>query len=75
MKFSFFYSVYNRQQISKLRLSDHNLEIERGRYHRSSLKPEDEHVCFVHKKIEDEFHFLTACTACSDERQNLDKTL
>ena len=64
-----------RQQISKLRLSDHNLEIERGRYHRSSLKPEDEHVCFVHKKIEDEFHFLTACTACSDERQNLDKTL
>ena len=38
-----------RQQISKLRLSGHNLGIER--YHRPSLKPEDEHVCFVHKKL------------------------
>ena len=47
-----------RQQISKLRLSDHNLEIERGRYHRPCLKPEDEHVCFVHKKLKMYFTFL-----------------
>ena len=26
-------------------------------------------------KIEDEFHFLTECTAYSDERQNLAKSL
>ena len=60
-----------RQQISKLRLSDHNLEIERGRYHRPSLKPEDKTCMFCPQKIEDEFHFLTECTAYSDERQNL----
>ena len=60
-----------RQQISKLRLSDHNLEIERGRYHRPSLKPEDRTCMFCPQKIEDEFHFLTECTAYSDERQNL----
>ena len=45
-----------RQQMSKLRLSDHNLEIERGRYHRRSLKIE--HVCFVYKKLKVNFTFL-----------------
>ena len=60
-----------RQQMSKLRLSDHNLEIERGRYHRPSLKPEDRTCIICPQKIEDEIHFLTECTAYSDERQNL----
>ena len=60
-----------KQQISKLRLSDHKLEIERGRYHRPSLKPEDRICMFCPQKIENEFHFLTECTAYSDERQNL----
>ena len=47
-----------RQQISKLRLSDYSLEIERGRYHRPSLKPEDRTCMFCPQKIENEFHIL-----------------
>ena len=64
-----------RQQMSKLRLSDHNLEIERGRYHRPSLKPEDRSCTFCPQKIENEFHFLIECTAYIDERQNLVNSL
>ena len=60
-----------RQQMSKLRLSDHNLETERGRYHRPSLKPEGRTCMFCPQKIENKFHFLTECTAYNDERQNL----
>ena len=64
-----------RQQMSKLRLSDHNLEIERGRYHRPSLKPKDRTCMFCPQKIENEFHFSIECTAYSDERQNLVNSL
>ena len=64
-----------RQQMSKLRLSDHNLEIERGRYHWSSLKPEDRTCMFCPQKIENEFHFLIECTVYSDERKNLVNSL
>ena len=35
------------------------------------MKPEDRTCMFCPQKIEDEFHFLTECTAYSDERQNL----
>ena len=64
-----------RQQMRKLRLSDHSLKIERGRYHRPSFKPEDRTCMFCPQKIENEFHFLTECTVYSDERQNLVNSL
>ena len=60
-----------RQQMSKLRLFDHSLEIERGRYHRPSLKPDNIKCIFCPQKTENEFHFLTECITYSDERQNL----
>ena len=47
-----------RQQMSKLRLFDHSLEIERGRYHRPSLKPVNINVYFVHKNLRMNFTFL-----------------
>ena len=50
-----------RQQMSKLRLSDHSLEIERRGYHRPSLKPEDRTCMYCPQKIENEFHFLSEC--------------
>ena len=53
-----------RQQISKLRLSDHSLEIERGRYNRPNLRLEDRTCTFCPEKIAD-----------SDERQNLVNSL
>ena len=60
-----------RQQMSKLRLFDHSLEIERGRYHRPNLKPDNIKCIFCPQKTENEFHFLTECTTYSDEKQNL----
>ena len=60
-----------RQQMSKLRLSEHSLKIEKGKYHRPSLKPKDRTCMFCPQKIENEFQFLTECTAYSDERQHL----
>ena len=57
------------QTTSKLRLSDHSLEIERGRYQRPYLKPEERNCPFCPDKIEDEYHFLIECAMHRDERQ------
>ena len=54
----------HRQAMSKLRLSGHNLEVERGRYSRT---PGDERICKYCKfkginVVEDEAHFLLDCS-------------
>ena len=59
-----------RQKLSKLRLSDHSLEIERGRYQRPYLKLEERKCPFCPDKIEDEYHFLIECAMYRDERQS-----
>ena len=61
--------------MSKLRLSDHSLETERGRYRGPSLKPEDRTCMFCPQKIKNKFHFLTECTEYSDERHDLVNSL
>ena len=58
-----------RQKLSKSRLSDHSLEIERGRYQRPYLKPEERKCPFRPDKIEDEYHFLIECAMYRDKRQ------
>ena len=47
--------------LSKLRISNHNLEIERGRHRGLQAK---ERICKLHvclKEVEDEIHFLLKC--------------
>ena len=57
-----------RVAISKLRVSSHALEIERGRY-TSPMTPVNERLCHACQKVEDEFHFMMECKSNSDLRQ------
>ena len=58
-----------RQTVSKLRLSDHSLEIERGKYQRPYLKPEERNCPFSPDKIEDEYQIFIECAMYRDGRQ------
>ena len=50
-----------RKLVTKLRISDHNLQIELGR--RSVPKiPSDERFCNFCKNVEDEFHYIIRCS-------------
>ena len=56
-----------KQALCKLRVSNHNLMIERGRYHKSKL-PREQHLCpfcrdIGNKQVEEEMHFLCECPA------------
>ena len=52
-------NVSDRISLTKLRLSNHKLMIEKGRYH--NIKP-SERVCpFCPDKVESEFHFSIRC--------------
>ena len=60
-----------RRLISKLRCSDHTLEVERGRHKPANIrKPEEERKCVYCKQgaIEDEIHFLHTCELCTPIR-------
>ena len=64
-----------RQIVAKLRLSDHNLEIERGRYYKPSLDKKDRRCPFCPSKIEDEYHYIAECRFYEDERFKLKSVL
>ena len=67
-----FYLSYNdfsiRNIFTKLRISDHNLEIERGRYFKINR---DERLCKFCKIVEDEEHFILKCSKNENIRQAL----
>ena len=55
---------------SKLRVSNHTLEIELGRYKNSPAEERYFRVC-KSKQIEDEFHFMMCCRVYSELRAQL----
>ena len=56
-------NITTRQSLTKFRLSNHTLNIEKGR-HTSPKTPIEERVCpFCPNKVEDEMHFLLDCPA------------
>ena len=61
-----------RQAITKLRISAHQLEVERGRYFRP-IVPRDQRICkFCSCNVcDDEQHFLTQCIFHDTERTEL----
>ena len=64
-------NVRHRITLTKLRLSNHKLAIETGRYVRPYKKPE-ERICPICKKdVEDEIHFLTPCPVYQEKRSTL----
>ena len=59
-----------RENITKLRISVHQLNIERGRY--TGLPPELRLCSQCHlKEVEDELHFLLVCPKYNNERLQL----
>ena len=71
-----FYLTYHdfsiRKCFTKLRLSDHNLEIERGRYFKI---PRKDRLCKLCKTVENEEHFLMHCKLNNKIRLELFKNL
>ena len=62
-------SMKNDEQrilLSKLRISNHNLEIERGRHRGLQAKERICKLCL--KEVEDEFHFLLKCEVLQNVR-------
>ena len=61
----------HRTTMTKLRLSNHRLAIETGRYMRAYKKP-NERICPLCKKeAEDEKHFLVSCPVYQERRKSL----
>lgn len=58
----------HRRAMSKLRISAHDLQIERGRY---SGTPREERLCKYCDVVEDEIHFLDVCIHYDDLRKEL----
>ena len=58
-----------RTLFTKLRISNHKLEIERRRYQRPYIKPEDRLCQLCGSEKEDEKHFLLRCAAYDNLRK------
>ena len=61
----------HRIALSRLRLSCHQLMIEKGRHHRPSLERSERKCPHCKDKIEDECHFITSCPLYLTERGEL----
>ena len=57
-----------RRLFAKMRISDHNLEIEKGRYFKI---PREERLCKSCKEVDDETHFLIYCKLNQQLREHL----
>ena len=62
-------NVANRTALTKFRLSNHNLMIEKGRHQNADLQ--DRTCPFCPDQIEDEFHFLLKCPIYGELRHKL----
>ena len=58
----------SRQLITKFRISDHNLEVELGRYKKI---PRDQRVCNICNVLDNEEHFFLHCQINNNLRHNL----
>ena len=64
-----------RRNLTKLRISAHNLAIETGRYNNTissiTSKPIDKRLCHHCKKVESEFHLIFECQLYDNVRKKL----
>ena len=65
----------NRQELSRLRLSDHKLKVEVGRYTKPKTPSEDRTCTFCPNSVENEYHFLITCPMYKEEREKLKRDL
>lgn len=62
---------YHRKALTKLRISAHNLQIERGRYTIPYTQKENRLCRYCKDKIEDEYHFMMDCDLYNNDRLSL----
>lgn len=62
-----------RKVLSRFRLSNHELNIEKGRYHKIPKESRYCEVCSKNEFVEDECHFLLYCPSYNDVRQEFFK--
>ena len=66
-------SFADRQRVTKLLASNHNLEIEKGRHHSTPIPREERKctMCVDLAAVEDEMHFLIECPAYTESRNKI----
>ena len=64
-------NITDRRLMTKLRISDHSLEIEKGRHKKPYKSPQDRLCPFCKTSTEDEKHFLVKCNLYDNLRQKL----
>ena len=64
-------NIRDRIALTKLRISDHDLQIERGRYEKPYKKPVERTCPKCLLQTEDEKHFLIKCELYNDVREKL----
>ena len=62
---------HDRVLLTNIRISVHQLEIEKGRQRRPSPDPDNERTCklYVSGEIEDEKHLILGCKALESNRE------
>ena len=58
-------------KLTRLRISCHSLEIERGRYHKPASTPAHLRLCKDCESVEDELHFVCVCPKYDSLREHL----
>ena len=59
----------NRQELSRLRLSDYKLKVESGQYTKPKTPLEDRTCILCPNSVEEEYHFLITCPMYKEERE------
>ena len=64
-------NILHRITLTKLRLSNHKLAIETGRYVRPYKKPKERICSICEKDVQDEIHFSILCPGYQEKRSTL----
>ena len=68
-------NLNERKNLTRLRISAHNLNIEKGRHRRPVKVPIDETICDSCLEVEDEIHYVVNCQKFREARNRLFDTL
>ena len=65
----------HKSALTRFRLSNHNLMIEKGRHSRPKIERNDRKCFICQNMVEDEYHFITKCPLYNNERIHLYRVL